>query len=107
MAETAKKLMTVDEFFLWCRDQDERYELVDGVPVPLRAMSGASTAHDAIAVNIIAAMHAQLRGTGCRPTTPDSALRTAIRRVRRPDVTIECAPPSTRSYEAIKPVAVF
>ena len=107
MADAASELMSVEEFFAWCRDQDERYELVDGVPVPLRAMSGVSMAHDAIAVNIIVALGNQLRGSGCRPTTPDAGLRTAIRRVRRPDVTIECAPPSSRSYEATNPIAVF
>lgn len=107
MADTAQKLMSVEEFFLWCRDQEERYELVDGVPVPLRAQSGASTRHDAIAVNVIVTLGNQLRGTGCRPTTPDAALRTAIRRVRRPDVTIECAPPSATSYEATNPIAAF
>lgn len=94
MASTATRLMSVEEFYLWCRDQEERYELVDGVPVPLRAMSGASTRHDAISVNIIGALFNQLRGTDCRPTTPDTAVRTAIRRIRRPDVTVECAPPS-------------
>jgi hypothetical protein len=41
--------MTVEEFFGWCQTQDRRYELVVGLPVPLRAMSGVSTAHDKIA----------------------------------------------------------
>lgn len=107
MTDAARNLMTVEEFFLWCRDQEARFELVDGVPVPLRAMSGASMAHDAICVNIIASLRTQLRGTGCRPTTPDAGLRTAIRRVRRPDVTIECAPPSSGAYESKNPIAVF
>ena len=107
MADVASQSMSVEEFFVWCRDQEERYELVDGVPVPLRAMSGASMTHDAIAVNIIGSLHAQLRGSGCRPTTPDAGLRTAIRRVRRPDVTVECAPPSTKSYESTNSIAVF
>lgn len=112
MAEPARTLMSVEEFFEWCRFQEDRYELVDGFPVPLRAptleeSSGASMSHDAIAVNLIVSLGNQLRGTGCRPTTPDAGLRTAIRRVRRPDVTIECAPPSATSFEAKNPVAVF
>jgi Uma2 family endonuclease len=107
MAEAKHKEMTADEFLIWCLSQDERYELVDGFPVPLRAMTGASTLHDQIAVNTIASLHAQLRGTGCRPTTPDVALRTAIKRVRRPDVTIECAPPESKSYESRNPIATF
>ncbi len=107
MATPQQKTMTADEFLLWCLDQDERYELVDGVPVPMRAMAGASTAHDRISSNIIGLVFAQLRGSGCWPTTPDTALRTKINRVRRPDVTIECAPPDQKSYEVRNPVAAF
>jgi Uma2 family endonuclease len=107
MAAPQLKTMTADEFLLWCLDQDERYELVDGVPMPMRAMAGASTAHDRIASNIIVSIGTQLRGTGCWPTTPDTAVRTKINRVRRPDVTIECAPPDQKTYEARNPVAAF
>jgi Uma2 family endonuclease len=107
MAAPKHKEMTVEEFLEWCTTQDERYELVDGFPVPLRGMSGASTAHDRIASNIIIVIGGQLRGSPCWPTTPDTALRTSIKRVRRPDVTIECAPPDLKSYEARNPIAAF
>ncbi len=50
MAEPQRRLMSVEEFFAWQLDQEERYELVDGVPVPLRGMTGASNVHDAIVV---------------------------------------------------------
>ena len=40
MAETQMRSMTPEEFYKWQLDQDERYELVEGVPVPLRAMTG-------------------------------------------------------------------
>jgi Uma2 family endonuclease len=103
MAEPQRHLMTVEEFFAWQERQEERYELVDGVPVPLRGMTGASNAHDAIVVNIIASLHRQLRGGPCRVATADTAVRTAIRRVRRPDVTVECAPIDLASYEARAP----
>jgi Uma2 family endonuclease len=99
--------MTVDEFLEWCTAQDQRYELVDGVPVPLRGPLGVSTAHDRIASNIIGMIGGQLRGSPCWATTPDTALRTSIKRVRRPDVTIECAPPDAKSYESRNPVAAF
>ncbi len=107
MAEARQKEMTADEFLIWNLSQDQRYELVDGFPVPLRGMTGASNPHDTISVNIIGHMFNQLRGTGCRPTTPETALRTAIKKIRRPDVMIECAPPEPKSYEARNPVAVF
>lgn len=107
MAAAKIKEMTVDEFLVWNLSQDERYELVDGFPVPLRSMAGATHSHDQIVVNLIIALGNQLRGTGCRPTTPDTAVRTSIKRVRRPDVTIECAPPEPKALEARNPVAAF
>ena len=99
--------MTVEEFLQWNLSQEQRYELVDGVPVPLRGMAGAKDEHDTVAVNLIAALKERLRGTGCRPKTADTAVRTKIKRVRRPDVTIECSPVEPGSLEARMPIAVF
>lgn len=107
MAEPRPRTMTVEEFYIWQLDQDERYELVDGVPVPLRAMTGASNYHDVLVVNLIAALVPALRGKPCRVATADTAVRTSIHSTRRPDVTIECADPERNVYEARNPVAVF
>ena len=107
MGDPSPRLMTVDEFLVWQLDQDERFELVDGRPVPLRAMTGASNVHDVVLVNIIAGLAPQLRGKPCRVATADTALRTKISSARRPDVTIDCASPERTSYEARQPVAVF
>ena len=101
MSNAAVQLMEVDEFLIWCLDQDGTFELVDGIPVEM--MAGASERHDVIVVNIIAALRQQLRGSGCRPTTDDTALRTRIRSVRRPDVMVTCDPPRNDVYEAINP----
>jgi len=106
MAEPRPRSMTPDEFYSWQLDQDERHELVEGVPVPLRAMTGASNAHDVILVNCIAELHTRLRGKPCRVASADTALRTAIRTSRRPDVTVDCAPPEANSYEAHRPTVV-
>jgi Uma2 family endonuclease len=106
MAEPSLKLMTPDEFYIWQLDQDERYELVDGVPVPLRAMTGASNVHDVILVNCILELGNRLRGRPCRVASADTALRTSIRSSRRPDVTVDCAPPEAKSYEAQRPTVV-
>jgi Uma2 family endonuclease len=106
MAEPKRRLMTPEEFFAWQLDQEERYELVDGVPVPLRDMTGASNAHDAVAVNIIISLGNQLRRGPCRVATADTAVRTSIRGIRRPDVTVECAPIDPKSYEAHAPKLV-
>jgi Uma2 family endonuclease len=107
MADAKLQDMTADEFLIWNLSQDQRYELVDGVPVPLRAMTGASNFHDDIVINLIVALKSKLRGSGCKPRTADTALRTAIKRVRRPDVTIDCAESQPNSYESHKPIAAF
>jgi Uma2 family endonuclease len=107
MADAVTRTMTVEEFYHWQLDQDERYELVDGVPAPLRAMTGASYAHDVILVNCIIELGTRLRGKPCRVASADTALRTSIRSTRRPDVTIDCAPPQAGSYEAHRPTVVI
>ena len=107
MATAIPKDMTADEFLVWNLSRDQRYELIDGVPVPLRAMAGASNYHDDIVTNLIAALRTKLRGSGCKPRTADTALRTAIKRVRRPDVTVDCGDSRPDSYESAKPTAVF
>ena len=108
--------MTPDEFLLWCLDQEERYELVDGVPVemigngairaegPQRQANqrGASNRHDTILGNVFALLHGQLRGTGCWPATADIAVKTRQRAVRRPDITVTCDPPRADTYDAEK-----
>ena len=104
MADPALRRMTPDQFFAWQLGQDGLYELVDGVPVPhVKMMTGASAQHDRVTVNIIVSLGTQLRGTGCRPTTDDIALRTSIATLRRPDVTVECGELVRDSYESRSP----
>lgn len=104
MADPAFRRMTVDEFFAWQIGQDGLYELVDGVPVPhVKMMTGASAQLDRVTVNIIATLHQRLRGTGCRPTTDDIALRTSIATIRRPDITVECGELVRDTYESRSP----
>lgn len=104
MADPAQRLMTPEEFFEWQRDQDGLYELVDGLPVPhVKMMTGASAQHDRATVNIIVSLGTQLRGTGCRPTTDDIALRTSIATIRRPDITVECGELIRDTYENRSP----
>ena len=78
MAEAQTRTMPVEEFYLWQLDQDERYELVEGVPAPLRAMTGASNVHDVIWVNCIGELHGRLRvrrEIGAFPDMNDCASR--------------------------------
>jgi len=107
MADARQQTMTVEEFLEWNLSQDQRYELVDGHPVPLRAMAGAKAEHDTLVVNLIVALGNQLRGSPRKPRTADTAVRTKIKNVRRPDVTVECAAVERGSLEARNPIAVF
>lgn len=106
MADTAPLKMSADEFLEWCtRQEDSRYELVDGVTV---LMVGATDRRDQIVVNLIAELRARLRGGPCAPRTADQAVKTASdRRVRRPDVLVDCGPRDPRGLFARTPTAVF
>lgn len=104
MADAARRRMTPEEFFRWQEGQDEAFELADGMPRPRnRMMSGASAQHDLVKVNLIVALHRTLRGSAGRPMTGAVAIRTAAATLRRPDVTVDCAPLVLDSYEAREP----
>ena len=107
MAERPQRLLSVEEFHDWQRDQDERYELVEGVPVPMRdpltGMTGASSQHDRITSNVLISLGNQLRGSPCWPATADLAIRTRIRSLRRADVLVTCDRPRPDVYEAAEP----
>ncbi|MEO0729814.1 MAG: Uma2 family endonuclease, partial [Pseudomonadota bacterium] len=89
---------------LWCLEQEDRYELVEGVPV-LRdvtptGQAGASSRHDTIVVNAILALGQQLEGKPCRVATGDIAVRTRIDGTHRPDLHVICDPVTDKDYEA-------
>jgi Uma2 family endonuclease len=97
--------MEPDAFLRWCLTQEDRWELVDYQPT--RMMTGASERHDLILVNALAAFHTRLRGSGCRPTTADIALRTAEGTRRRPDMMVICEPARGDRYETTSPKLVL
>ena len=72
MPSAAEKLMSLDEFLAWEREQPERHEF-DGFIVT--AMTGASMAHVQITMNLAFALRQGLRGTGCRPMSSDAKVR--------------------------------
>lgn len=91
MSERAVRRMTEAEFLEWQLHQEQRYELVSGVP---RAMTGARFRHDRVVVNasgiLLDAMEAI--GSPCRPFTADIAVRVPTGDLRRPDMAIYCPP---------------
>jgi Uma2 family endonuclease len=103
MSEPQTRRMTPDEFFEWQKKQDKNYELVDGLPLlPLKAMTGATRAHDRLTVRLLSSLSRQLGNGPCEPLTQDIAIRTPLG-VRRPDVLVDCGSLGPRSVEAAEP----
>jgi Uma2 family endonuclease len=96
--------MTVEAFLDWCETQEDRYELVDGVP---QMMTGARRAHDRVVVNAIMALGARLRGGPCEPHTADIAVTSPFGNVRRPDVTVDCERGGPDDLKARAPVLII
>ncbi len=88
MLRAAEKLMTLDEFLAWEREQPERHEF-DGFTIT--AMTGASLPHVVITMNVAFALREALRGTGCRPFSNDAKVL-AGGAVRYPDIVVSCRP---------------
>jgi Uma2 family endonuclease len=100
----AERRMTAAAFLEWCTFQEDRYELVDGVPV---AMAGAKQVHDRLTVNAIIALGRTLRDGPCRPNTADIAIRVPNGNLRRPDVLIDCGTFEPESLIATDPRVVI
>jgi len=81
----AYRQMTVEEFLEL--PIEGRAELEDGV---LYMMGGGSPLHAAITVNISAALRTKLRGSGCRPMSPDMVVQTGPASLRMPDASVFC-----------------
>lgn len=104
MPQPVTDYMSEDEFFDFVQDRDEKWELVNGVPV---MMAGANQRHQAIAANIFASLYDQLRGKPCRPTSADTGVSTGQGTVRYPDVVIDCGKREDDSMFASEPVLVI
>ena len=72
MATLAKHLVTAEEFLGIEFDSEARFEL-DNV---IRMMAGGLAVHARLQSNVLAALFAKLRGTGCRPFGSDFAVKT-------------------------------
>jgi Uma2 family endonuclease len=92
--------VTPEQFFSWVTAQEERYELVDGEVV---MMVGAGRRHDAIVVNLTAALHAQTRGGPCQTFTGDTYVVTSSSTRRMPDLGVDCGKPDEDSLIADRP----
>ncbi len=108
MSDAAQLRMDGDEFLVWCQDQEDTYELIDGLPVRKfdngpEMMAGGTRNHARIAGNLIVALGTRLRGGPCYPVGGDMAVRIDRGHLRRPDVTVECARGRAGDLEAVEP----
>ena len=88
MRNAAEKLMSLDEFLAWEREQPERHEFSNGV---VTMITGASLAHVTLSMNLVQRLRQSLRGSGCRPFSSDAKV-IANGAVRYPDVSVTCQP---------------
>ena len=103
MLNLVEKLMSLDEFLVWERDQPERYEYASGV---ITMMTGASLAHETITMNRTFALRQVLRGTGCRPFANDAKV-IAGTSVRYPNVAVTCKPISDADDVVPEPILII
>jgi Uma2 family endonuclease len=96
-------VVTPAQFFAWVKAKDRRYELVDGEIV---AMAGAGRRHDAIVVNLTAAIHLQTRAGPCQTFTGDTYVATSATSRRMPDLGVDCGKPDDNALEADRPALI-
>lgn len=119
----APERMTLEEFLQWEQLQDEKHELIDGVPILRRLrkwpdgpatvfddtsmMAGGSIEHGQIARNILRHLGNRLAGGPCQPLGSDVAVKIASGGTRYPDVHIHCRQYERGALIASEPVIVI
>ncbi len=75
----------------------------------VHAMAGASNQHNAISLNCLANLHAQLRGKPCQPFNSDTKLKVTLTdhvRFYYPDATVVCQPNPPSDHFQEHPVVI-
>lgn len=99
--------ITVEEYLAGEEISPVKHEYRDGV---VYAMAGARNVHNTIAINILAALHARLRGRPCRPFNSDTKVRirnASHTRFYYPDAFVTCQPNSPDESFQDHPAAIF
>ena len=82
--------LSLTDYLHWEHEQELRHEYVNGV---VYAMTGASYAHNRIAMNLSRLLIPAADAAGCRTTQSDMALRVeSVDCVYYPDVMVACEP---------------
>jgi Uma2 family endonuclease len=112
MSDAAPRLMSNEEFLLWDEQQEDKHELVDGLPVKKygdepELIANGRRNHARITMNLAFALRTRLSGGPCEVLTDAFSVRTSIRKQRRPDVLVDCDLGSGEDMEARRPVVLF
>jgi Uma2 family endonuclease len=93
-------LISIDDYLAGELVSQVKHEYLGGF---VYAMAGARNAHNLIAGNIFASLHARLRGNKCRPYNSDTKIRVRLPlqvRFYYPDASVVCEPnPQDDSYQ--------
>ena len=91
-AVLAERPYSPEEYLALERAAETKSEYVDGC---IYAMTGASRAHNLIALNIGAELHRQLKGRPCEAYLADMRVKAATARsYRYPDIAVVCGQPA-------------
>lgn len=112
MADTAARLpttpvrpKTLADFLIWEEAQADKHEFRAG---QIRMMTGGTQRHNAIATNVLLALHAKLGKGRCRPSMMNA--RVALKETEAgyyPDVVVDCGPYVGNALATSKPTVVF
>jgi Uma2 family endonuclease len=103
MPSISEKVMSLEEFLAWEREQPERHEYAGGV---IRMTTGGSLDHSTIASNLWTTLRDRLRGSGCRAFRGDAKV-IANNSVRYPDLSVTCVSVRGNDDIVLDPVLVI
>src|SRR6516164_2712529 len=107
MTALRKETMSVDEFLAWAERQQDRWELVEGIPT---AMSPERVVHGDVKYRVARALDVAIATARvpCRFVLDSAAVRIDHRSLYQPDALVYCGEPvSGDALEIPNPVVVF
>jgi len=81
------RLLTLDEYLAFEEQKPIKHEYIAG---EVFAMSGVTTRHNLITINLVGVLRGVARRRGCRTFATDVKLRAAADRIYYPDVIVAC-----------------
>jgi Uma2 family endonuclease len=102
MSEAVERLLSLEEFLAWEREQPQRYEYAGGI---IKMMTGGSLDHSTIASDLWTGLRDRLRRTTCRAFRGDTKV-VANSSIRYPDLSVTCSSVRGRDDIVLEPVLV-